>query len=201
MTILTKRFEIRWVIGAIFRQFKNMVAMAQVVLNGMKAVLTNALVALVNVLLELHPVVNLRTPVPGVSYIWDFRNCKERSHNSPRTITPHITSPNISLHLLNTTNPDAPNPISPCSNRPRPALAIKQDHAVQKRALTHQNVHCPSVHYLSTTYRLLILTAMKSLATHYQSTSRHTETHPTTNYPARPHSITPHSTLTTRIYL
>lgn len=150
MTFLAKRFKIRWVICAIFRQFKNMVTMAQVILNGMKAVLTKALVALVNVLLELHPIVNLRTPIPGVSYIWDFRDCKKRSHNSPYTTTlylnkPHHNLPHTTLaakQILAITYralPDhsRPLPAAPVLNKPRRAASRHYTPLPQGKALPY----------------------------------------------------------------
>lgn len=79
-------------VGSVFSQFKNMMAVTIFIRDWMQAILTDSFVALVDVLFELNPVVGLRAPIPGKTYIRDFVYCKS-SHAVPYHASSGRTAP------------------------------------------------------------------------------------------------------------
>lgn len=120
MAFPAKRFQIRRVVCAMFGQFKDVMTMAILVWNRLKAVLTNAFIPLVHKLLELDPVVNLRATVPGEAYTGNVNYLKV-CHALPKLSAPCRTGPPHALHCLvfschalaTKRNPASPHPASP----------------------------------------------------------------------------------------
>lgn len=92
MAITAQGFEIRRMICTMFAQLKNVVTMAILVPCRLLAVLTQAAVSLVDVLLELYPLFNRRATVPREAHIWNVIY-REISHTLPRLTQPHSAIP------------------------------------------------------------------------------------------------------------
>jgi hypothetical protein len=84
----------------ILRQFKSVVTMAILIRNRIVAILADAFIALVNVLLEFEPAIKTRPPVPREAHIWNVIYRKESSHTSPDN-----TLPNRAIHCAHRTPP------------------------------------------------------------------------------------------------
>lgn len=89
-----------------------MVTVAILIRHGLIAILTQTAVALIDVLFELDPIVNLWPPVPGEAHIWNVIYRKESSHTLPHLTAPDRTSPELTrLNIA----------------RPKPALTTKAE--------------------------------------------------------------------------
>lgn len=145
MTLMAERFEVGWMVSTMLGQFENVVAMAFLVWRRITAILANALVTLVDELLELEPLIHRWTPVPGESYACDFGNLKI-CHASPCQTVPHPTSPQLTQP-----NPTPPSPrrCCPCFTVPHPTLPnlARTHRAALRHATTNRTAASPQRRY------------------------------------------------------
>lgn len=96
MTLLAQGFQIGRVISAMLGQLKDVVTVAVLIGDRIKAVLTDALITVVDVLLELDPIVNPWTPIPGETHIRNIGYC-ESCHTLPLQPVPRRATSRLCL--------------------------------------------------------------------------------------------------------
>jgi hypothetical protein len=148
VTFYAQGFQIGWMVSPMFAKFKNVVTMRFEIFHRLLAILANALVAFINVLLELDPILYTRTAIPGKTHIRDFIYLEVISQASPYIASPSSTFPRHALAAHTTTGRTLPDPyhkVSPCHTLPCQTLARHSAPYSARQSLTSTNLTPPEL--------------------------------------------------------